>query len=294
MKRKAIQLANKTLVISLPAKWVKERGVKKGDEIEVEEREGKIIVSIQKEPEEIKKIINLDDYGIMQNRVILSQYLRGVDELEIKFSKPHQIKEKIVNKLIGFEIIKQTPNSITFKDLSGFSNQDISQIIKRIFLIIESMGFELLESIEKNQKNLEHIIEIDKETNKMAYYAIRILSKQGFGRSKEILYSIILCLESIGDKYREIARKITENKIKLTKKDLKNIKITNEFFILFKNLFFDVKNEKLIKWAEFYEANKDNLIINSKRKEQNISLNTHLTEINGNILMMNNNLLMTI
>ncbi len=295
MRRKAIQLANQTIVISLPIKWVRQHGIKKGDEIEVEEKEEKIVVSIQKEPEEIKKIINLDDYGIMQNRIVLSQYLKGVDELEIKFSKPHKIKERIANKLIGFEIIKQTSNSITFKDLSRFSNQDLSQIIKRIFLIIESMGFELLESLEKNQKNLEHIIEIDEEINKMAYYAIRVLSKQGSGKSKEspLLYSIILCLESIGDKYREIAKKITEKKINLTKKDLQNIKITNEFFVLFKNFFLDIKKEKLIEWAEFYEANKNNFAINSKREEQNIFLNTYLIEITGDILMMNNNLLMT-
>ena len=35
MKRNVIQLAGKTLVVSLPSKWVKLNSVKKGDELNV-------------------------------------------------------------------------------------------------------------------------------------------------------------------------------------------------------------------------------------------------------------------
>ena len=35
MRRKIIQLAGKTLVVSLPSDWVKELGLKKGQEVEV-------------------------------------------------------------------------------------------------------------------------------------------------------------------------------------------------------------------------------------------------------------------
>ena len=44
MKRKAIQLANQTLVISMPSKWVKEQGIKKGDEIDVEEKGKRLMI----------------------------------------------------------------------------------------------------------------------------------------------------------------------------------------------------------------------------------------------------------
>ena len=38
MIRKVIQLASRTLVVSLPSKWVKTVNVQKGDEIEVIEK----------------------------------------------------------------------------------------------------------------------------------------------------------------------------------------------------------------------------------------------------------------
>ena len=48
MKRKVIQLAGKTSVISLPSKWVQQQGIKKGDELEIKEEGSKIIVSSEK------------------------------------------------------------------------------------------------------------------------------------------------------------------------------------------------------------------------------------------------------
>ena len=53
MKRKAIQLASQTIVVSLPAKWVRQQGIKKGDEIDVEER-GKELVIGNKMPNKKK------------------------------------------------------------------------------------------------------------------------------------------------------------------------------------------------------------------------------------------------
>ena len=48
MKRKVIQIANSTQLISLPRKWSLQFGIKKGDELEVEEKGSQIIVSTEK------------------------------------------------------------------------------------------------------------------------------------------------------------------------------------------------------------------------------------------------------
>ena len=45
MKRKVIQIADSTQLISLPRKWAQKFNIKKGDELEVEEHDNKIVVS---------------------------------------------------------------------------------------------------------------------------------------------------------------------------------------------------------------------------------------------------------
>lgn len=299
MKRKAIQLANQTIVVSLPAKWVRQQGIKKGDEIDVVEEEDKLVISLEKEPEEIKKTINLDDFGLMCNRVILANYLKGVDELELKFSKPEQIKEikdKITSRLIGLEIIKQTQNSVILKEIVGFSRQNLDIIIRRVFSIIESMINELLEALEKGQKDLNHIVMIDKDINKIIYYSIRVLNRRGYEKFGEVplLYSSLLCLENIGDLYRDIAKDVMEYKIKLSKIDFENFKLINELFILFEKTFFNFKNEDLIRLSEHYEKIKKRIMVDSDKSKQNIRLYNYFSQIVGNIIMLTNNLLMRI
>lgn len=299
MKRKAIQLAKQTIVVSLPTKWVKQQGIKKGDEIDVVEEENRLIIGSDKENEEIKKTINLDDYGVMRNRVVLANYLQGIDELELRFSKPEQIKEikdKITSKLIGFEIIKQTQNSVILKEVAGFSRQDLDAIIRRIFLVIESMTNELLEALKKDQKDLNYIVMIDKEINKLIYYSIRVLNKRAYKEFKKIsfLYSSLLCLENIGDLYRDIAKDIMKYKIKLSKIDLENLKLINELFILFEKTFFNFKNENLIELSELYEKIKEKITKYSHKSNQNIILHNYFSQILGSIIMLTNNLLMMI
>ena len=60
MKRKVIQLAHSTAVISLPSKWVKKYGVKKGDEIEVGEEESRLIVTAEQTGSPKKQEIEVD------------------------------------------------------------------------------------------------------------------------------------------------------------------------------------------------------------------------------------------
>lgn len=299
MRRKAIQLANKTIVVSLPAKWVKQQGIKKGDEIEVEEGDSRLFLSTESKPSEIKKTINIDEYGPMKNRIVLSNYLQGVDELELIFNKTEEIKEikeRVVNELIGFEIIKQTANSLILKDISGFSEQDLNRIISRIFLIIESTSKELLEALENKQEDLNHIISIDKETNRMAYYSIRILNKREHEEIKKlpILYSTILLLEKIGDLYRDLARYIMGNNIKLSKEDLENLKLISELFLIIKKLYFNFKKEDLVNLYSSYENIKKRIFSNLEKRKSDARLYMYYSHLILEIVSINNDILLTV
>ena len=237
MKRKAIQLANQTLVVSLPSKWVKEQGIKKGDEIDIEERGRELIIGNKGKIEETKKIINIEEFGIMKNRIVLSNYLKGLDELEIRFTKPDQVEEiknRVINELIGFEIVKQTPNSLILKEIADSSDQSFEIILRRIFLIMMSNSEELLNSLKENKRNLDHIISTDLTINKLCYYCIRILNKRGYKNYREIpmIYSLILTLENIGDVHKNIAKEIIEGKLKLKKEDLENLELSNELICI--------------------------------------------------------------
>ena len=68
IKRKVIQIANSTQLISLPRKWSQQYGINKGDEVNVDEQRSKIIISIEKAAE--LKSVEIDVTGLDRTTII--------------------------------------------------------------------------------------------------------------------------------------------------------------------------------------------------------------------------------
>ena len=76
-------------MISLPRKWAQKYNIKKGDELEVEEKGSKIQISTEKvqEPGNIEvDITGLDRDSFMF--LIRVLYIRGYDEVKLIFNSP--------------------------------------------------------------------------------------------------------------------------------------------------------------------------------------------------------------
>ncbi len=241
MKRKAIQLAKQTLVISLPSKWVKQQGIKKGDEIDVEEREGMLnIGGIKKDiPSKVEiDISNLNESIIW--RYLMSSYRKGFDQVNVKFSDPKIIRtiEKVISNLIGFEIVSQKSNECLIKDISGIKGEEFDNVLKRVFFILISMSEEFLDFIKKEElEKLGTIIRSDSQLNKFTDYALRLLKKSDT-KNKEgfALYHLVVTLEKIGDMLKLSSKKIIEAKQKKIPKGF--IKLSEEYFKIL-NCFFE-------------------------------------------------------
>ena len=255
MKRKAIQLANQTLVISLPSKWVKQQGIKKGDEIEVTEEENRLIIGEPKKQEHKKIEIDIINYSIsMLYRHLRALYREGYDELILKFKNIAQLNEieEVINNLISFEIVEQINNKCIIKDISVSQTKDINELIKRVFIIIISMCEELQNSIKDLEINkLKEIIKIDTQINRLTDYILRLINKNIIKEQMKtrLLYFITMQLEYIGDNFKIIAKKTIESNLK--RFDMITIKLLNEAYNSI-NLFylnFYKPDESLIKEA---------------------------------------------
>ena len=87
MKRKVIQHGPSSLIISLPNSWVKKYGVSKGDEIEVDEQENNLLISVEKNITLSQAEINIS--GL--DRTIILYLIRGFyrlgyDQIKIIFN----------------------------------------------------------------------------------------------------------------------------------------------------------------------------------------------------------------
>lgn len=251
MKRKLIQLAGKTLVVSLPSNWVKKYGLKKGEEIDLSEEDGRIILITKKNIQQnsIKIDIGNLNFSLIW-RYIFAAYIKGADEIEINYKNKQQKEwaQQVADTLIGFALVKEQENFLLLKDVSGESTE-FDTILRRIFFMLSALSQEGLEAIKKRDNPT--LIELKKKDFKINYlvnFCLRYLNKKGYSDYKKahMLYSTIRNLEFLGDEYSELFEKIAKDKLKIGKEFIKILEETNKMFEDYHKVFYKFETEKAL------------------------------------------------
>ena len=267
MKRKIIKQGKSTLTISLPVKWAKKFNLEPGDEIEVEDKGRELSINADKGFESQKSKIDISGRSISMVRFLLnSAYIRGDDKIKVIFDNPEQVDtvQECINFNIGMAIIDQSQKSCLIKEISESSNEELDNMLRRIFYMIQSFGEEGLELL-RNNESIDDYWKRDRAINKYIYYALRILNKQGHPhfRKTKPYYDIFMLLEYLSDEYSRLYRNLEENKI--SKSTIGFFEEVNQMFRDFTKVFYKFNYEdadKLI--LKKYDIRKRLLKINKK------------------------------
>lgn len=229
MKRKVIQIADKTLVLSLPTDWVKEWGLKKGEELDVVSSGPRLIVSTA-EPRLLKKgVVDVSSASERALRWLLSSlHKKGYDEIEI-VAKPSQhalIDQLLKDLFMGFAVVHRSGNSCVIRSLAKELDDQLQVIVRRAFLVTLSLADQSLELIkQKKFSELQGLLELEKQNNQLTNFCERILNKRGLDEpvKSNFLYVIMWNLEKIADEYKYLCEYLAvQQKISKSAVDLFN------------------------------------------------------------------------
>jgi phosphate uptake regulator len=261
MKRNVILMGGKTHVISMPLKWIKAHGIKKGDELEIIEENNKITIltenAIIKEP--IKLNLEKANASIIVKN-ITNTYALGYPELELYFKKKTKLKDiteiKTLNviqdtcdQLIGFEIIDQKETFCRIKDVAGSSINEFKNILRRIFLMVDSFGKETIENIN-NYEELKNLHRKHITIRKYSQYCQRYLNLRGFKTQTTLYNEIITRLLDISQGYRFITKNQIQKKNKYSKETLSLLKETAKLQEKLHKTFYKFSQEKVTELTE--------------------------------------------
>lgn len=251
MRRKVIQIANSTLLVSLPKKWADECHVKKGDEVEIEISGTNITVHTDSKPSVEHAEMHLDDFGVMGPRAIFALYKKGVDEIKIRFDKPEDfqiVQQSLKNETMGYEVIEQGSDFCVIRNVSG-QTEEFDSILRRTFLLLITMSSEGLAALRKKDmvslKNVEHL---EQSNNRLTTICRRYLNKMGKSHYSKIgpLYAIIEELEKIADEYKYMFQFLgSQQKVELSKEFFDIYSATHGMFHSFYELFYKFNAERL-------------------------------------------------
>ncbi len=258
MLRKVIQIAGKTQVVSLPSAWLRKFGVKKGDDLLVEEKDSFLVITPTKEIK--KELLQLNVSGSLKaiKRVLGGAYKSGFDEVEVAFETEQERKEierTLETSIKTFAVISCTNNRIVIKNVSRLEVSEFDLLLRRLFLLLLSNAKELARGINTNDNPLlNEVIQNDIEINNNADYCRRILNKEGHAvyTKTPAAYVLVEQLEKIGDTLRDIAKEsIKQNpKEKEVHENLIELEaVLREFY----EMYYQFSMQKLSAWFERME-----------------------------------------
>ena len=280
MKRKVIQIADKTLVLSLPTDLVKEWGVKKGEEVDVLESGPKLIVSTA-EPRMLKKgIVEASNASERALRWLLSSlHKKGYDEIEITGPHTSVIDQLLKDLFLGFAIIYKTGNTCTIRSLAKELDDQLQVIVRRAFLVTLSLADQSLELIkQKKYQELLSLTELEKQNNQLTNFCQRILNKRGLEEpvKNNFLYVIMWNLEKIADEYKYICEHLAGRKI--TKETIELYSKTNSLLRRYYELFYKFDVAELSRLADEFKALSKELESKLAKNEDAVTI-SHLLHI---------------
>ncbi len=186
-----IQFSGKSsYMLALPKKWVEEMGLGAGDSVSVEKqgdsslivtpRVGKMAVS-RSETLILVSSKNKTDSIVRQ---LISIYLLGYSTIQIKAREGaltsvqrDAVKEATRRHLIGTEIIADSRDGITLQVLLSYPELSVKNVLKRMFLISESMHRDAVRALSKMDKDTAAAVtKSDDEVDRFSLYAIRQLN----------------------------------------------------------------------------------------------------------------------
>ncbi|HME87388.1 MAG TPA: AbrB/MazE/SpoVT family DNA-binding domain-containing protein [Candidatus Nanoarchaeia archaeon] len=255
MKRSVIQLAGRTLLVSLPAKWVDANGVKKGDELELVEDGHKITINTEAKSAIETATLDADSVGEQIQRYVFALYKKGIDEIKINYSDPKvadMIRDTLLSETVGYEIVSQTPKSCTVKLITSGNMTEFDSLLRRTFLLLLSMSDEMVSSIKN--KDFDHLTKtalLEQPNNRLTTVCRRTINKWGTESYNKVgpIYYIVEELENISDEYKHFCNNLARIKEAPNKtirpEILEILDLTNTVMRAFYETFYKLDLKKL-------------------------------------------------
>ncbi|MHA1728015.1 MAG: AbrB/MazE/SpoVT family DNA-binding domain-containing protein [Promethearchaeota archaeon] len=137
--------SSKTLIVSMPRNWVKKNGLSEDQTVKIQDNpDGTLtiipedIILNNSEISTIIKVKDVDDVDNIQFR-ILTSYLDGSDTINVEVSGKSEFSpvnlekiEKLIEPLMGLQIMGSNPKKIVIKNILQMEGSDIFSLIKLI------------------------------------------------------------------------------------------------------------------------------------------------------------------
>ena len=265
MKRKIIQIAGSTHLVSLPKEWIVQNNVKKGDEVDVSHEHERVVITTANAP--VEQSVTLDARSMKKFifRLVLAVYKSGYDHVELIVNDPlvlSNLSRQITTMMPGFEIVDQQSDRVTIKNLSKVLDSEFDVLLRKIFLLLKTIGKNTHEVLQnKERAKLEEVLILEQTCARFCNFCERMLNKNGHKDLRKIgfLSNVVHDLAKLGSQYRHLCLylldpKNQKNAVKISSELLETLeKVTNLYTEVYE-LFYKYDPDKISPIAQKRDA----------------------------------------
>ncbi|MFB0543182.1 MAG: PhoU domain-containing protein [Candidatus Bathyarchaeia archaeon] len=230
--RRVQKVGHSTLSVSLPAKWVKSKGLRKGGSIFFyEENDGSLrIYAEPKSPNSEVFVVDTDRYEdpVTLARIVVGNYVLGRNIIRIVSSRrlrreQIEVIREVTQRLLGIGIVEEGERHLLLQSSIDPKSFPLPTMIKRLYMIVSTMFKEARNGLIDGDIELaKDAISREHEADTTYWLISRLLSSaqqswivaqdMAISDPIEIIHSslVVRCLEMIGDHSQLIARKSIE------------------------------------------------------------------------------------
>jgi len=236
--RKVQMTGGSSFVVTLPKEWAEQQKLKKNDPVGIiQQTDGTLMITKKITEEPLQRIKDIDISIINEPqylfRLLIGTYITGFSMIRImtKNRIPPFVRSVVrdyIQMTIGQEVIEETENLISIKDLLNPSEMPFENTIKRMYVIIKNMHEDAIMAFETRNKVLaEEVILRDIDADRLNWLIARqahmIMQNNSLSRKMGITpgmtmhyYILSRIIERIGDH----AVRIAENSIPLMDREI--------------------------------------------------------------------------
>ncbi|HOX34508.1 MAG TPA: PhoU domain-containing protein [Methanoregulaceae archaeon] len=236
--RKVQVTGGSSFVVTLPKEWAEQQKLKKNDPVGILiQPDGSLLVSRKINEEPVQRIKEIDASTITEPaylfRLLIGTYITGFNLVRITAKNKLQpfvrtVVRDYIRMTIGQEVVDETEQGITIKDLLNPSEMPFENTIKRMYVIVRAMHEDALAAFTACDRTLaQDVIQRDMDADRLNWLVSRqtnmILQNSNLSRKMGITMGVAMhyaqlsrIIERIGDH----AVRISENALPLMACDI--------------------------------------------------------------------------
>jgi phosphate uptake regulator len=276
MMRKIIQSGPATLSVSLPMAWVKKFKIKKGQEVDIEEQADSLKIKTTTASGEESSRLNITKLAPISTKLIAMLYREGYKKIKAIYTpnkvvlhRGKEMKELDMVKntfdhLVGMQLWEvgkeNNENYATVIESTKINPKEFENVFNKLYFYLMHQSEQIHEALSKNKDIFDEAFLSERLINQTQDFLIKILASFGHEDHKKTLsyYDLILKLESIGDRYFDIAKNYHKNKEIIDAETVRYLKKADDIIQRSASLSRKFDFEKIILLSqEIYEVTEE-------------------------------------